>query len=199
MKLERSIHKLKIGEPLKISALGDSLTHGFMVQNGYIDFLDDMLKEKYPESDLVIENMGIPGDTSENGLKRLKKDVLDSKPDLVFIQFALNDAYVGCSSERFQNNIISMVDNINSNLDADILLLTSTCASNEQGNRVAEEFYSRLEEVSEKKKLPIARLHEYWKKKIDEGMDYRDLVQFDMIHPTDEGYRLIAEAIMEVF
>jgi hypothetical protein len=31
------------------------------------------------------------------------------------------------------------------------------------------------------------------------AVDFQELVQFDGVHPTVEGYRLMAEAVMEVF
>lgn len=31
------------------------------------------------------------------------------------------------------------------------------------------------------------------------AVDFQSLVQFDGVHPTVEGYRLMAEAVMEVF
>ena len=45
----------------------------------------------------------------------------------------------------------------------------------------------------------MARVHEYWKTKIAEGAEFSNLVQYDRVHPTVEGYRLMAEAVMEVF
>ena len=60
-------------------------------------------------------------------------------------------------------------------------------------------FYDALEELSASNKLPIAKVHEYLRQKIDDGLPFRDLVQYDVVHPNDEGHRLMAEAILEVF
>jgi lysophospholipase L1-like esterase len=42
-------------------------------------------------------------------------------------------------------------------------------------------------------------VHEYWKKKITDGIPFESLVQYDGVHPTEGGYRLMAEAVMELF
>ncbi len=199
MKLKKSIQKLASGEPLTIIALGDSLTRGWMVRKGYLEFFAEMLKKNYPDCDVTIMNRGIPGDTAEGGLFRLREDVLDCDPDLVLVQFALNDAFTGIPPERFKNTIKTIVDRVRSDTCAEILLLTSVPIMHQDVDFMAENFYNRLIEISNEETIPIALVHQYWKKKISEGTDIRSLVQMDMVHPNVEGYRLMAEAIMEIF
>lgn len=199
MKPENTISKLKEGGPLTIVALGDSLTQGWMVRKGYIDFLEEMLVEKYPRSNPSILNRGIPGDTAEGGLQRVRMDVIDENPDCALIQFALNDAFTGYSAERFRNNIQAIISNIREDTDAEIVLVTSVCLGNGLEDTMANRFYSQLESLALENELPLARVHEYWKERIAAGIEFRTLVQFDQVHPTTEGYRLMAEAIMKVF
>ncbi|HQQ51195.1 MAG TPA: hypothetical protein PLZ29_08345, partial [Spirochaetota bacterium] len=59
--------------------------------------------------------------------------------------------------------------------------------------------YDAIEKLGAANGLPVVRVHEYWRKKISEVAEFRGLVQPDMVHPTVEGYRLMAEAVMEVF
>ena len=198
MQLKNSIDKLEKGDNLKIVALGDSLTYGWMVEKGYIDFLKEMLKVKYPKSIFKIINQGIPGDTAEGGLYRLKDHVLNSDPDLVFIQFALNDAFSGYSREDFHHNILGIINGIRNNSSAEILLMTSV-ALDKREKRIAERYYDILKNIAEKEAIPIVLVHEYWEKRISEGIEFSTLVQQDCVHPTVEGYRLMAEAIVQVF
>ena len=83
--------------------------------------------------------------------------------------------------------------------DAEIVLVTSVHLGDARDNAIAAPFYARIEDLASVNDLPVARVHEYWRKKISDGVEFRKLVQFDMVHPTVEGYRLMAEAIMEVF
>lgn len=199
MRPESTIERLSAGRACTIVALGDSLTQGWMVRKGYLSFIDEMIKEKYPASKAVIINRGIPGDTAEGGLYRLREDVLESDPHCVFIQFALNDAFIGVHPEHFKNNVKAIVETIKYDGNADILLVTSVYIQNSRENEMAEEFYSKLEELAGDYSLPIARVHEYWKKAVLNGIQFSHLVQYDGVHPTVEGYRLMAEAIMELF
>ena len=42
-----TIKKLLSGIPVVIAALGDSLTYGWMVNKGYLDFLGEMIDERF--------------------------------------------------------------------------------------------------------------------------------------------------------
>jgi len=198
-KPDKTISRLKSGEPLRIVALGDSLTQGWMVRRGYVDFLNDMIKSKFPQSRFVLVNRGIPGDTAEGGLYRLDYDVLSEKPDCVFIQFGLNDAFSGYSPDEYESLIEQIIAGIKKTTDAEIILLTSSYIGGNRENRIAEEFYGRLDKLARKYDLPIAKVHEYWKKRISEDIEFRKLVQFDGVHPTETGYLLMAEAVMKLF
>jgi len=199
MKLEKTITRLSTGLPVTIVALGDSLTYGWMVQKGYLDYMQDMLSEKYPGSSCDIVNRGIPGDTAEGGLRRLREHVIEYAPHAVLVQFALNDAFCGYSPEQYERNIASIVHSLQQNTAADILLVTSISPGDARDDRLAESFYARLTAVAGQEHIPLARVHAYWKKKITGGMAHSDLLQADLVHPTTPGYRLMAEAIMEMF
>jgi lysophospholipase L1-like esterase len=199
MKAERTIERLFRGEHTLIVALGDSLTQGWMVRKGYLAFLEEMLGSLFPSASFKILNRGIPGDTAEGGLMRVREDVIDEDPNCVLVQFALNDAFIGYPVERFRHNLQSIVDRIGENTDAEIILLTSVHLVESRDSATAAPFYDAIEKLGAANGLPVVRVHEYWRKKISEVAEFRGLVQPDMVHPTVEGYRLMAEAVMEVF
>lgn len=199
MKLTKTIRMMEAGEPVRIIALGDSLTQGWMARKGFLDFLSEMLKKKYPSCNLSIINRGIPGDTAEGGLFRLRSDVLDCDPDVVFIQFGLNDAFSGVHPGRFENTVREIVERVRSDSDAEILIITSVPIAYERMDEIADDFYGRLEAVAERENLAIVRVHRYWMEKMEQGLEIRSLVQADQVHPNVEGYRLMAEAIMGAF
>lgn len=199
MKLTKSLKKLNSGEEVKIVALGDSLTYGWMTEQGFLDYLMIMITKKYPDSKFKIINRGVPGDTAKDGLRRTESDVIRLLPDLVFIQFALNDAYTGFSPADFQKNIESIILKIRENSDTEIALITSVAILNPEENKIAEEFYTKIYECGERYNLPVAEVHKYWKEKISSGIRHSILVQSDGIHPTEKGYELMAEAVFMLF
>jgi lysophospholipase L1-like esterase len=193
------MNKLTSGAPVTVVALGDSLTQGWMVSTGYLDFLNEMLHTKFPQIRLKLINSGIPGDTADSGLYRLKWDVLHYNPDCVFIQYAINDAFSGFTEQHFKSNIKGIIDGIRENGDADIVLITSGYIGDNDDNHHVEGYYHQLEALGGDYGIPVVQTHEYWKKRIGEGVIFGSLVQYDGVHPTEEGYRLMAEAVMNLF
>ncbi len=198
-KPEKTIKKLREGKPVTIIALGDSLTQGWMVRKGYVDFFLDDLRETYPGSSITLFNRGVPGDTAHGGLNRLRDHVLDDNPDCTMIQFALNDAFLGYTPDRYGKHMEEIIDQIHSNTDSEIVIVTSVPVMFEQENKTAERYYDRLHDISREMNLPIASVHEHWKTRVNEGNEHRSLVQADMVHPNLEGHRIMAEAVIRVF
>ena len=199
MKCERAIQKLKEGSRLTIAALGDSLTYGWMVRTGFVDIFEDMLKDKYPQAVFKIIKRGVPGDTAQGGIFRIKKDIISAMPDLVMVQFGLNDALSGYTPAEFYNNMRHIVSVLKEETDSEILLMTSPLIYDEEMMNLARPYYDRIFQISEEMSLPAALVHKYWEKKIAAGVNHYELVQSDMAHPTEAGHRLMAEAVMELF
>lgn len=199
MKCERTIAKLKEGGPVVIAALGDSLTFGWMVNEGYIDIFDTMLSQKYPHASFRIINRGMPGDTARGGFFRMQRQIIDENPDLVLVQFALNDALSGFTPSDFYNSLSRIVTALQNETSAEILLLTSPLIYNQKMMKLAEPYYDRIITLGSECSIPVALVHEYWEQKIADGTDHASLVQSDMAHPTETGYRLMAEAVMRHF
>ena len=198
IKPANTIKKLLSGVPVVMAALGDSLTYGWMVDKGYLDFLGEMIGERFPDASFSLINYGMPAGTAQAGLHRLQKDVLHRNPDCVFVQFGLNDAFSGYTPEEFRNNIEMIITEIGENTGSEIVLVTSVCLGNRGDNALVERYYGQLEKLADLYGLPLAKVHMYWKDKISQGFQFNDLVQADHVHPVSHGYRFMAEAIMEL-
>jgi acyl-CoA thioesterase-1 len=199
-KLIQTINKLQSGKKVSIVVLGDSLSSGWMVGRGYVDVLRDWLQENYPDTTIQVFNQGVPGDIACGGMRRLHKDVFPFHPDCVLVQFGINDAFQGVSADVFQQRISSIIEQVKENNQAEILLVTSVYfCMYEQYNQQIAMFYSILNECARIYDISVANVHEYWKMKIQSGMDCFSLVQPDGVHPTEIGYQLMAEAIIPFF
>ena len=196
MRPEATIAKLNAGEAVTIVALGDSLTSGWMVARGYVDCLRDMLMIRYPRADVRIINSGIPGDTAPGGLYRLQQDAISFHPDLVMVQFALNDAFCGCPVAEYRRSIEAIVERIRQESSAEILLLTSTLPADADELDVPAPLYAALKDIARDKACAIALVDEHWSDAIAGGTPHASLVLHDRVHPSEEGYRLMAEAVM---
>lgn len=75
------------GAELKIGYLGGSIT----AQNGWRVQTLAHFKKAYPQSSFAEINAAIGGTGSDLGVFRVQQDVLSKGPDLLFVEFAVND------------------------------------------------------------------------------------------------------------
>ena len=190
--------KLRQGERCVMTAVGDSLTYGWMVSRGYLDFLRELLTRDCPGAHLRIHNCGLPGDTARGGLQRLPAALIGRSVDLLLVQFGLNDAFCGCPVADYGTSIREIIATARNHTVAEILLLTSTLPLDEIDRQQALRYYAELERVGHLCRIPVAAVHRAWQQALDHGTDHRSLVQQDRIHPTEAGYRLMARAIADV-
>ncbi len=73
------------GAPLRAVAIGGSIT-----QAG-AGWIGDWLAAQFPQSATVMHNAGMSGTGSALGMFRLERDVLACQPDLVLVEFVVND------------------------------------------------------------------------------------------------------------
>jgi lysophospholipase L1-like esterase len=91
------------GAEVRIAYLGGSIT----AQEGWRPKTLAYFQKTYPDARLSPINAAIGGTGSDLGVFRLKHDVLDQRPDLVFVEFAVNDG--GQAPERIHRQMEGIV------------------------------------------------------------------------------------------
>ena len=80
--------KIKQREGIKLAYLGGSITE----QEGWRVKSLDYFKKTYPNCKFSVINAAIGGTGSNLGVLRIEHDVLSQNPDLLFVEFAVNDS-----------------------------------------------------------------------------------------------------------
>ncbi len=80
--------KLDHGDTVRIGYLGGSIT----AQEGWRPKTLKWFQQQYPQAKISEINAAIGGTGSDLGVFRLRDDVLRFKPDLLFVEFAVNDS-----------------------------------------------------------------------------------------------------------
>lgn len=88
------LEKLRKGERVNIAYLGGSIT----AANGWRVKTREWFQEEFPEADIHEIHAAIGGTGSDLGVFRVQRDALRHEPDLLFVEFAVNDG--GASPER---------------------------------------------------------------------------------------------------
>ena len=159
-----------------IICFGDSITFGYGVNPG----------EDYPTNlaklvNRPVINAGVDGDTSTQGLQRIKTDVLDKKPYLVLIEFTGNDFLKKVPLYTTIDNIKEMVREIQKagamtaivDVSAGLFLLDYRIQ------------LSKLARETESIFIP-ATLN---------GIITNPSMKSDFMHPNVSGYKIVAERV----
>ncbi len=197
--LARTLEDLKNGCDVTIVAFGDSITAGYAVRRGFPSFWKEMLVRKYPEAKIEMINSGVSGDTTMDGLARLDWSVLSYEPDLVTINFGINDCVLRLGLEEFEMNLVEMVRRIRAGPGSEILLLSSQPLETPPYDGLVLDYYQAIERVAREMDVGFVDVYEAWMRQVRRGTPLGSLVLSGLDHPNEAGYRIIAEELMKLF
>jgi len=170
----------------RIVFLGDSLTAGYSlpIDQSY----PSLIQAKIDETGLPyrVLNSGISGDTTAGGLRRLDW-ILKQPVDILVIALGANDGLRGLPLEEVESNIVKMINKARMiSTDTKVLLAGINLPLN-MGDEYRAGFESIFPRVAEQHQVPLLPF-------LLEGVaGVPELNLPDGIHPTAEGYRLIAD------
>src|SRR6201996_3711403 len=130
--------------PIRILALGTSLTQGYGLPPGTEFTVQLQTALKKSGIDAVVTNAGVSGDTTAGGLARLDWSLADH-PDAVILELGSNDMLRGIAPAETEKNLRAILDKLKA---AHVrVLLTGMHAQRNLGTEYVKEFdviYPRL-------------------------------------------------------
>jgi len=198
------IRDLRDGKKVTIVTLGTSLTGGTW---RWPDVMKEWLDKEFPGL-VTLHNLGVGASASshppgKSGLDMVKKAVA-LKPDVVFIEFTTNDAYLpyNISQADSKRNLNTMIDAILAgNPNAEIILQTMNSVKDNPkagaGNLHAStrpelaKYAQGYRDVARERGLLLVDNYPNWLKIMTENPDPFDRLVPDRIHPQAEGYRQV--------
>jgi lysophospholipase L1-like esterase len=153
------------------------------------------LKTAFPQARVTAVNAGISGNTTVDGLKRLDRDVLDHKPDLVTVMFGLNDM-LRVPIADFRVNLGQIIERCRA-AGAEVLLCTPNGVIDTSGRPVVKlvQYCGAMKETANKYQVPVCDVYAaYEALRARDPLSWRLLLS-DEIHPNMDGHKLNAETI----
>lgn len=153
------------------------------------------IKSSYPLAVVNVINTSIGGENSESGLKRFEADVLNHKPDVIFIDYALNDRVMGLERAKIAwEKMISMA------LEKNIKVILLTPSPDQRVD--IKDNLSTLNQHAEQiktlaKNFQIGFIDSYtlFKNKVNDGFNLVNYMS-QINHPNEKGHQMIADEIM---
>ena len=197
--------KLKRGEPINVLYLGGSVTNGTGASNAnrtsWRALVGDWLTANAGKGSVNNVNVAYGDACSLFGVYRLNADILPNSPDLIFVEFSINDTYN--SGKRGYNTVEStrhfetIVRNIRKTLpDCDIVTILVT----DKGmvNPDALHRYAQAHEnVSIAYKVPSIHVGRAVAKEMAVTGNPWKTYSGDSAHPNDKGYAIYGGLIKQ--
>ena len=186
---------LRAGGKIVIGTMGTSLTAGV---NGWPAVMKEWLDAKWP-GQIFLENAAVGGAASSEPKGRTGFDQLSAiyaaKPDIVFIEFAFNDAayHEQISVAESKNNLIRMIDFLHENNPyVHIALTTMNPCTTRDYCRLTPFYFQGNRDVAGMRSVLLVDFYLEWSKLLQDDRSRFDEFVPDGIHPTLAGYRAIA-------
>jgi len=175
------------GEPVRLVALGDSLTAGYGLPNSqaFPVRLEAALKAK--GLNVTVANAGVSGDTASDGLARVDWSVPDGTHGVI-VELGANDALRGLDPKVTRAALDGIIARLKERGIA--VLLAGMHAPRNLGAEYVSAFDAIYPELAAKHSIP---LHPFF---LDGVATEAKLNQRDGIHPTAEGVDIIVKGIL---
>jgi len=179
------------GERGRIVFLGTSLTAGLGLDPDQA--YPALIQRKLDAAGLRYEavNAGVSGETSAGARRRI--DWLLQQPAAVLvIETGANDGLRGLEVDSMRSNIQAMIDEAEAKAPKPVVVLVGMRAPPNLGFSYSRQFEKVFPELAKENELPLVPF-------LLDGVAGRpSLNQADMIHPTADGQRLMAETVWKV-
>ncbi|WP_187443963.1 SGNH/GDSL hydrolase family protein [Sphingobacterium phlebotomi] len=194
---------MKNGKPQHIVVYGTSLSSG---GNGkaWMEAVKARLEEKYGDNLVSYTLAGKGGMWSVWGVRNFEDSVIAKKPDAVFMEFGMNDAFeeYGTSVALAKLNLAYMIDRIrlhNDSCDIFLQVMNMPIGKSASFRPHLDDYYAMYRETAQEKKVTLIDHYPNWQIILDKGEDiFRQYVP-DGLHPNRKGgEEIIAPKIVEV-
>ena len=166
--------------------------------NAYPHLLHQELKKRFPFAVINVIVTAIGGENSESGAARFASDVLPLKPDIVTIDYALNDR--GLSLEKTKACWEDMIQQAKA-ANAKIFLLTPTPdkrADIDDPNDPLNQHAEQIRTLAQAHNVGLVDSYALFKQAIQNGIPLDDLMS-QVNHPNRQGHDLVVNELIKWF
>lgn len=187
-RLQKALAKARRGEKVVLAFIGGSITEGARStakEKRYPFVVGDWWKQTFPKAQIEVVNAGIGATGSNFGALRLQRDVLSKHPDLIVVEYAVNDASNSASAETLEG---LLRQGLNSPEQPAVVLLFML----RKDGTNAQEYFVK---VGSHYDLPMVSYRDAVWPEIQSGKLKWEDISPDSVHPNDIGHNYTAQTV----
>ena len=183
--------KARRGEEICVAAIGGSITAGGLqtkdTKNRYIARVADWFTRTFPKAKVRFVNAGIGGTNSLYGAMRVQRDVLSKKPDLVIVEYAVNDNHpVPMFWSSYEGVLRQILREPQQPALVQMFFMQRKGENAQETQHMLGRHYN----------LPMVSFRDAWWPEIYSGRAKWEVMYADVVHPNDTGHILASELII---
>lgn len=189
---------LDAGDDVRIVCFGDSITGAYYhtgSRRAWPDWLREALMGAYPQAQLKVFNAGISGHTTVEALARLERDVLARQPQLVVMNFGMNDV-TRVPMDAYRQNLQTIIQKSGEAGAAVVLVTPNTVHENQaRPNSKLEAVSQIVRDVAAEADLKVVDWFQFTSEQRQNDSLGWQLTMSDDIHPNRHGHAQLAELV----
>lgn len=191
-------------KPKRVLFFGDSITQAGVKGNGYIN----LLRKGLDSTKFELIGAGVGGNKIYDLYLRLEDDVLNKKPDLVFIYIGINDVWhklntrTGTDYKKYLQFYQALINKIQANGSKVILCTPTVIGEKKDGSNEADEdldLYAKgVKELAVKNNLQLCDLRKaFIDYEVANNIENKEkgVLTTDKVHLNDLGNKLVADTM----
>jgi lysophospholipase L1-like esterase len=186
-------------------ALGDSFTFGTTSRalqreisgDTYVQKLEFLLRERYPEQRVTVTNAGVPGQFMDQIEDRYPAALRQSNAQVLLLQGGAND--INTEGARSITDVVTRLERVTRDAQGrGVAVVLATLTPQRPGSskgtspEVVRDLNARIRDLCRRYNTGCADLYAAF------GNEQSPLIGSDGLHPTPAGYDVIAETYFEV-
>ena len=190
-RLAAVLAKARRGEEISVAAIGGSITAGGLQtkdpKNRYIARVADWFTKTFPKAKVRFVNAGIGGTNSLYGAMRVQRDVLSKKPDLVIVEYAVNDNHpVPMFWGSYEGVLRQILREPQQPALVQLFFMQRKGENAQEAQHMLGRHYN----------LPMVSFRDAWWPEIYSGRAKWEDMYADVVHPNDTGHILASELLI---
>ena len=191
-RLQAVFEKARRGEPITVAAIGGSITAGGAAtkdpRNRYVNRLAAWFAKNFPKAKVRAVNAGIGGTNSYYGAMRLQADVLVHKPDLVVVEYAVNNMSDRGFAESYEGVLRQILRDPQKIAVIELFFMHKDGENAQTWQEILGRHYQ----------LPMVSFRDAWWPEFTAGRAAWEDLYADVVHPNDTGHILASELLIAI-
>jgi isoamyl acetate esterase len=192
-------------KPKRVIFFGDSITQQGARGNGYIN----LLKKQVDSNKFQLMGAGIGGNKVYDLYLRIEEDVINKKPDLVFVYVGINDVWhklgarTGTDYDKYLKFYQAIINKLKAAGSKVVLCTPSVIGERKEGSNEVDadltKYAAGIRDLATKNNLPLCDLRkafmDYEAKNNPEDKE-KGILTTDKVHLNAAGNQLVAEQML---